>query len=72
MAIVFVTIYILDIRERSFLTVSYRTTALTKALVKVINDDEIVQGKGGRGGVSGKVVDVEAAIQPRTPLQGLY
>lgn len=47
-----------DIRERSFLTVPYRATALTKALVKVINDDEIARGSvggkrwesGGRGG----------------------
>lgn len=33
-------------RGRSFLTVSYRATALTKALVKVINDDEIARGRG--------------------------
>jgi len=69
MATVFVTIYIPDIHERSFLTVSYRATALTKALVKVINDDEIARWCGWSGG---KVVDEEAAIQPRTPLQGLY
>lgn len=59
-----VTIYIPDIHGRFFLTVSYRATALTKALVKVINDDEIAW--------SGKEVDEEAAIQPRTPLRELY
>lgn len=69
MAAAFVTIYIPDIHGRSFLTVSYRATALTKALVKVINDDEIAQGCGWDGR---KEVDEEAAIQPRTPLWGLY
>lgn len=66
MAAVFVTIYIPDIRGRSLF--NGFLSALTKALVKVINDDEIASGvwvKRWEGGGRG-----EAAIQPRTPLRG--
>jgi hypothetical protein len=59
-AIASALIYIPRSRGGSFLTVSYRATVLTKALVKVINDDDIARPRrGGRGGRRGKEEEEE-------------
>jgi len=64
-AIAFAVIYIPRFRGGSFLTVSYRATVLTKALVKVINDDDIA--RRGRKWARRR----SRAMQPRTPLRCL-